>query len=346
MSLNFSRQAHGPRVDAAYVLQHYEEGWTDGKWDEKYDERPCLGRAAFQYQEGEGVWLGAMWGSQLTSQTFSCVSVQGRASSIIPLLTKDASSSRSIYIGRAETLLHDEYGGEWYWRARRSMRFAVHLYDEAARYRAEHLASSDGQDGTPVTPDWRDTRVRQQRQASRSTIIFLKIFFLSCTIPSTAKRGKGGPYIAVHLRRNDFVQARGEEVPSLGKAAEQIKELLRQQNLTSVFIATDAPQEEFLELDRLLASAAVHQYVPPPPFQQRWGDGAAGTIMRHASCVLRSYSCQSHSARYFVGSYESTFSFRIQEEREILGFAEETTFNRLCGAGVRCEQPAKWKITY
>ena len=25
-------------------------------------------------------------------------------------------------------------------------------------------------------------------------------------------------------------------------------------------------------------------------------------------------------AKYFIGSYESTFSFRIQEEREIMGF--------------------------
>ena len=34
--------------------------------------------------------------------------------------------------------------------------------------------------------------------------------------------------------------------------------------------------------------------------------------------------------RYFVGSAESTFSFRIQEEREILGFEAESTFNMLC----------------
>ncbi|CAF3926461.1 unnamed protein product [Rotaria magnacalcarata] len=36
-------------------------------------------------------------------------------------------------------------------------------------------------------------------------------------------------------------------------------------------------------------------------------------------------------ARYFIGSYESTFSFRIQEDREILGFEQDSTFNRLCG---------------
>lgn len=52
------------------------------------------------------------------------------------------------------------------------------------------------------------------------------------------------------------------------------------------------------------------------------------------------------SNRYFMGTHESTFSFRIQEEREIMGFLVETTFNRLCGKNPKCEQPAKWKISY
>jgi peptide-O-fucosyltransferase len=49
-------------------------------------------------------------------------------------------------------------------------------------------------------------------------------------------------------------------------------------------------------------------------------------------------------ARHFIGSFESTFSFRIQEEREILGFPSNSTFNRFCGDdNDSCEQPAKWK---
>ncbi|OQR68769.1 GDP-fucose protein O-fucosyltransferase 2-like [Tropilaelaps mercedesae] len=50
-------------------------------------------------------------------------------------------------------------------------------------------------------------------------------------------------------------------------------------------------------------------------------------------------------ADVFVGSFESTFSFRIQEEREILGKAPDTTFNRLCADGeTGCEQPTRWTI--
>lgn len=49
-------------------------------------------------------------------------------------------------------------------------------------------------------------------------------------------------------------------------------------------------------------------------------------------------------ARHFIGSFESTFSFRIQEEREILAFPSNSTFNRFCADGNdSCEQPAKWK---
>ena len=52
-------------------------------------------------------------------------------------------------------------------------------------------------------------------------------------------------------------------------------------------------------------------------------------------------------ARHFIGSYESTFSFRIQEEREILNLPAESTFNRFCGDSTSsCEQPAKWRILH
>ena len=52
--------------------------------------------------------------------------------------------------------------------------------------------------------------------------------------------------------------------------------------------------------------------------------------------------------RYFIGTSVSTFTFRIHEEREILGFAQEMTYNRLCGdeQDAQCEQPAKWECKY
>lgn len=52
-------------------------------------------------------------------------------------------------------------------------------------------------------------------------------------------------------------------------------------------------------------------------------------------------------AKYFIGSVESTFSFRIQEEREIMGFAVENTFDMLCKTGqFDCQKGSIWKIVY
>ena len=51
----------------------------------------------------------------------------------------------------------------------------------------------------------------------------------------------GGPYVAVHLRRRDFLYSHKEEIPSLKGAAEQIERALFKYNLTAVFVATDAP---------------------------------------------------------------------------------------------------------
>ena len=70
---------------------------------------------------------------------------------------------------------------------------------------------------------------------------------------------------------------------------------------------------------------------------EKYGDGGVA--------IIEQIIC-SH-AQYFLGTHESTFSFRIQEEREIIGFPAETTFNRLCGDGnYECTKPSIWKIVY
>lgn len=52
-------------------------------------------------------------------------------------------------------------------------------------------------------------------------------------------------------------------------------------------------------------------------------------------------------SRVFIGTSLSTFSFRIHEEREILGFDPKTTYNRFCGDQEdACEQPTHWKVLY
>lgn len=81
----------------------------------------------------------------------------------------------------------------------------------------------------------------------------------------------------------------------------------------------------------------VFRYTPTESVSKEYGDGGVAIIDQ----IVCSY------ARYFTGTHESTFSFRIQEEREILGFPVHMTFNRLCGDEEEdCQPPSAWKIVY
>ena len=68
------------------------------------------------------------------------------------------------------------------------------------------------------------------------------------------RKAIGGPYIAAHLRRRDFIKARENEVPSLKSAALQILQLLKKHILKIVFIATDAPKNEVQEIIRYIGT--------------------------------------------------------------------------------------------
>merc|ERR1712037_648257 len=65
------------------------------------------------------------------------------------------------------------------------------------------------------------------------------------------------------------------------------------------------------------------KFVPESDVLKKYKDGGVA--------VIDQIVC-SH-AKHFVGSAESTFTFRIQEEREIMGFAVENTFGMLCPDG-------------
>lgn len=63
----------GPFIDQVLVLQNYAEGWTDGKWEEKVDERPCIEK--FQYSKDKQGYY--RWGStgelHNTTALFVCI---------------------------------------------------------------------------------------------------------------------------------------------------------------------------------------------------------------------------------------------------------------------------------
>jgi peptide-O-fucosyltransferase len=62
-------------------------------------------------------------------------------------------------IDRVETILHDRFGDNYYWQARRSMRYASHLIDIANEYRQSILNSNDQNDRTVIDNDWTKMKV-------------------------------------------------------------------------------------------------------------------------------------------------------------------------------------------
>ncbi|XP_061579709.1 GDP-fucose protein O-fucosyltransferase 2 [Cololabis saira] len=305
----FIAENGGPFIDQVLVLQNYAEGWTDGKWEEKVDERPCIEKLMYS-KDKQGYYRGWFWGYDETrAHNVTCVSAQGHASIMAPVLQSNITAT-SVMLDRAETLLHDVYAGKDYWDTRRSMVFAKHLRLIGDGFRGKYLNSTDGGDSTIYSEDW--TRMKAK--------------------PGSAK---GGPYLAVHLRRKDFIWGHREDVPSLKGSVKTIRSLMKKHKLDKVFVATDADGEELRELKRLLPDMV--RFEPSKDDLELLKDGGVA--------IIDQWICA--HARFFIGTSVSTFSFRIHEEREILGFDPKTTYNRFCGDTEKeCEQPTHWKIVY
>ncbi|XP_054324586.2 GDP-fucose protein O-fucosyltransferase 2 isoform X2 [Pongo pygmaeus] len=307
----FIAESGGPFIDQVYVLQSYAEGWKEGTWEEKVDERPCIDQLLY---------------SQDKHEYYRCLLrllplPQGSASIVAPLLLRNT-SARSVMLDRAENLLHDHYGGKEYWdvsvssgasfsvSTRRSMVFARHLREVGDEFRSRHLNSTDDTDRIPFQEDWTKMKVK-----------------LGSAL--------GGPYLGVHLRRKDFIWGHREDVPSLEGAVRKIRSLMKTHRLDKVFVATDAVRKEYEELKKLLPEMV--RFEPTWEELELYKDGGVA--------IIDQWIC-SH-ARFFIGTSVSTFSFRIHEEREILGLDPKTTYNRFCGDQEKaCEQPTHWKITY
>ena len=103
---------------------------------------------------------------------------------------------------------------------------------------------------------------------------------------------------------------------------------------------TNLPDEllYFSEIDYLKSKLPLVKYDAPKKILHNYGDGGVA--------IIDQWICA--HAKYYIGTCESTFSFRIHEERDILGFHGDQTFNCLCGDKElgKCEQPSKWRIVY
>lgn len=305
----FLQEIGSATLDRVYILQHYADAFKSGKWEEKFEVEPCHETNKYSRIK-EGNYRGSFWGyKNITAKRVDCLSFHGHASQLKEVLRD--TDARTIMFDHAEIALHDTFGDATYWKVRRSMRFAPVLVKLASNFRSEYLNSTDEADGTVRPDDW-------TQETARTGIL-------------------GGPYLCVHMRRKDFLWGRPKQIPSIEVAAHQIRKHLENLKLLTVFIATDSPNSEFEELQKHLSEYRVLRYKPSEIVRQTYKDGGVAIIDQ----IICSH------ARYFLGTYESTFSFRIQEEREIMGFDSHTTFNRLCGDNEKkCSKPSLWKIVF
>lgn len=148
----------------------------------------------------------------------------------------------------------------------------------------------------------------------------------------------GGGYLCVHMRRADFLYGRESQLPTLRSIANQIKRSLAQLGLHKVYLSSDCSGSEFHDLKSLLRSVNLHKFKPPWEYHVQLGDGGLAIIDQ----IICSH------ARKFIGTFESTFTYRIYEEREILGFPQEMTFNTLCKRDdlADCNKNSVWPIIY
>ena len=126
-------------------------------------------------------------------------------------------------------------------------------------------------------------------------------------------------------------------MPSVASVGQQLAKKLKKKNLDTLFVATDASEKELKVLIDNTPGVRVVRYRPSEAELRDYRDGGVA--------IIDQIVC-SH-ARYFIGTRESTFTFRIQEEREMMGFSEEETFDMLCRDGEEeCEGGTQWKIDW
>lgn len=123
-------------ISYVYTLQHFSEGWGEN-FEEKIEPRSCNDKALYEKRQDNyyhGWFFG--YGEMVRAKNFQCLSAQGFVTVLIdhllqnitwPNENEDSTMIKSIMFDRAETLLHKDYGGVDYWRARRSMRYARRL---------------------------------------------------------------------------------------------------------------------------------------------------------------------------------------------------------------------------
>nr|XP_044606807.1 GDP-fucose protein O-fucosyltransferase 2 isoform X2 [Equus asinus] len=315
----FIAESGGPFIDQVYVLQGYAEGWKEGSWEEKVDDRPCIDPLLYSQDKHEYY--------------------------------------RSVMLDRAENLLHDHYGGKEYWDVSVAASVCLRLLvsfqclvfaspgqstalvfsyaDDAAEHGVRQAPAGCGGRVPEPVPELhgrgRQDALRGRLDAHEGQARLLARGPVPRSSPEK-KRLHLGPQrgCAQSGRRREEDPQPHEDLP----AGQGVRGHRRRQS-RSRFSRPLLCFAEYEQLKQLLPEMV--RFEPTWEELELYKDGGVA--------IIDQWIC-SH-ARFFIGTSVSTFSFRIHEEREILGLDPKTTYNRFCGdQEAACEQPTHWKIAY
>jgi UDP-glucose:O-linked fucose beta-1,3-glucosyltransferase len=137
-----------------------------------------------------------------------------------------------------------------------------------------------------------------------------------------ARHRPAEPYLAVHWRRGDFRRVHAEHSPSPKVAAEQIASHARKHALRTVFVATDAGEDEIAQLRAGLEAAGLKLVTLQP-------ESVPGLCDLERAALEQAILFHGN---VFVGTRVSTFSHTVFETREASqAWEPEATWNVLCG---------------
>jgi peptide-O-fucosyltransferase len=152
-------------IGEVYKLQHFESMFENGVFVDKFEEAACTRHEYDNYHYMENYY-------NITEKTITCINFQGSAMLLKDILEEYKSenhksgSPRIVLFAHAETALHEFFGDEEYWMARRSMRFNKNLQSIGDSYRADFLGSTDKKDFVQRPDLWTDEKVGWFRRLS------------------------------------------------------------------------------------------------------------------------------------------------------------------------------------
>lgn len=287
------------------------------------------------YQKDDHIY-GLFYGykDHMKAKRMTCMQVDGSTQLIEQALGNELSTVHSMFVQNADLLQQPEHRDRTYWLFRRSIQLSDSVVTRANKFRRKYFDSDDEKDKTWISSDWKLEKLNRQKQSDEPI---------------------GGAYIAVHwpcasrmddrpddaTAMNDAMNDVNSEAPkfAISEVARQILVGLKSARLTLAFVATDANDAQWTELNEAFKRQLEDDSRSADKYKLFRYQNRSNKLAALELELIEQWIA-AHS-RLFIGAPNSLYSRWVQEQREILGFNSSSTFNVLCEAAGQSEQRAE-----